>query len=57
MVNKLCDLALVYASSADTKQVELAVVQELIDDGVVLKPFQPTVWRSSVLDARGKAAE
>jgi type II secretory pathway predicted ATPase ExeA len=57
MVNKLCDLALVYASSADTKQVELAVVQELIDDGVVLKPFQPTVWRSSGLDARGKAAE
>jgi type II secretory pathway predicted ATPase ExeA len=37
VVNKLCDLSLVYAASADKPQVGLAIVKELIRDGLNLK--------------------
>ena len=36
MINKICDLALVYTASAGHKTVSLTVVKELISDGVIL---------------------
>nr|WP_243652013.1 AAA family ATPase [Primorskyibacter sedentarius] len=36
MVNKICDLALVYAATAEEKQVDADTVRELMDDGVIL---------------------
>ena len=38
VVNKICDLALVYASAADRHVVGVDLVDELIADGLVLKP-------------------
>ena len=37
MVNKICDLALVYAFSSDRQVVEAEIIDELIADGLVLK--------------------
>jgi len=37
VINKICDLALVYAASADHKVVSAAILNELINDGVVLQ--------------------
>ncbi|MFC0813339.1 ExeA family protein [Paracoccus panacisoli] len=37
MVNKICDLALVYASAADRRVVQPELIEELIADGLVLK--------------------
>lgn len=36
MVNKICDLSLVYAASAQKSQVDAALLDELIADGVIL---------------------
>ncbi len=41
MVNKFCELSLVYAAGADKKSVDQAIVQEVLDDGLVLLPTQP----------------
>lgn len=37
IVNKICDLALVYASAAGSQQVGAELIDELIDDGLVLR--------------------
>jgi type II secretory pathway predicted ATPase ExeA len=34
LVNQICDMALLYAWSAETKTVDAKVVQAVIDDGV-----------------------
>lgn len=39
VINKLCDMALVYASSGDEKKVDLITIKELTDDGIILKAF------------------
>jgi general secretion pathway protein A len=57
MVNKLCDLALVYAASADRDQVDVETLNELIADGLVLKPRQPPLFLTNRVDLRGEAAE
>ncbi|WP_422908473.1 ExeA family protein [Primorskyibacter sp. 2E233] len=36
VINKLCDLSMVYAASAGRKTVDLEVIEELLDDGIVL---------------------
>lgn len=41
VVNKICDLALVYAASADLPSVEVDIIQELMQDGVVLVTQRP----------------
>jgi type II secretory pathway predicted ATPase ExeA len=40
MINKICDLALVYTASAGHKTVSLTTIKELIRDGVIL-PTRP----------------
>jgi type II secretory pathway predicted ATPase ExeA len=37
IINKLCDLGLVYAASSGRKQVGLATVKELLSDGLLIK--------------------
>jgi type II secretory pathway predicted ATPase ExeA len=57
MVNKLCDLAMVYAASAGRDQVDVATVKELIADGLILKPRQLPLFLTNRVDIRGEAAE
>ncbi len=57
MVNKICDLALVYASSAGDAQVSVETIEEMISDGLILNPPQPLFLRGPGIDALGKAAE
>lgn len=38
LVNKICDLALVYAASADLPSVGAEIIRELVEDGVILAP-------------------
>ena len=38
LVNKLCDFCLVYAATEDRRTVDRDVVQEVLDDGIYLRP-------------------
>ena len=40
MINKLCDLAMVYASSAGYAKAGLGTIRELFRDGLILKPYK-----------------
>jgi len=44
LVNKYCDLALVYAAATRSKTVELDILQELMNDGVVVKTEDPPLF-------------
>ena len=57
IVNKLCDLGLVYAASANRRQVSLATVRELIRDGLLIKTQPLPLILTDRLDSPGKAAE
>ena len=57
IVNKMCDLALVYAASADRKQVGLPTVKELIRDGILIKTHPLPLFLREPLNKTGKAAE
>ncbi|MGC9420015.1 MAG: ExeA family protein, partial [Rhodovulum sp.] len=57
VVNKLCDLALVYASSAGETTVNAGTIKELIRDGLILKPFREPLVLTNPLDGFRKAAE
>ncbi|WP_299681718.1 AAA family ATPase [uncultured Roseobacter sp.] len=57
MINKLCDLALVYASAADQQKAGLGVVRELYRDGLILKPAEPPLYLTNRIDVPQKAAE
>ena len=57
VVNKLCDLALVYAASADQAKVGLSTIRELIRDGLILKPFRAPYSLTDRIDPIEKAAE
>lgn len=41
MVNKVCDLALVYAASAGADVVDVDVIEELMNDGIIIPLDQP----------------
>lgn len=57
MINKLCDLALVYASSAGESTVEIGTIRELISDGLILKPYRETYVLTNPIDGAEEAAE
>lgn len=57
VINKLCDLALVYAASANQDRVGSETIQELIRDGLILKPFREALFLTNRVDALWKAAE
>lgn len=50
VVNKLCDLALVYAASSGADKVGLPIVRELINDGIVLPAASPPLFLTERLD-------
>lgn len=56
-INKLCDLALVYAASADDAVVDESIVNELIQDGVILKPPSPLLVLTGRVDIPEDAAD
>lgn len=57
VVNKLCDLALVYAASAGHDKVGVATIRELVRDGLFLKPLADPLVLTQPFDSFGKAAE
>mgnify|MGYP001791786929 CR=1 FL=1 len=50
MINKICDLALVYAASADEQAVSQTLVRELIEDGVILTEPMPTLLLTNTVN-------
>ncbi|MRU15662.1 ATPase [Roseovarius sp. A21] len=57
VVNKLCDLALVYASSAGEEKVGAGAIQELVQDGLILKPYREPHLLTNRIDCDGKGSE
>lgn len=59
VINKLCDLALVYAASAEESRVGISTIKELIRDGLILKPFREPHFLTNRIDpdSFAKAAE
>lgn len=57
MINKLCDLALVYASSAGEDKVGVGTIKELIQDGLILKPYRGPRLLNAPIAGAGKVAE
>lgn len=44
LINKICDLALVYASASEHRAVGVDTINELIHDGVLIKVHQPELY-------------
>lgn len=57
IVNKMCDLALVYAASSERTQVGLPTVKELIRDGILIKTHPMPLFLREPFNKPGKAAE
>ncbi|WP_299964546.1 AAA family ATPase [uncultured Roseobacter sp.] len=57
MINKLCDLALVYAAAAGKDKAGLGVIRELFEDGLILKPAEPPLYLTNPINVPHKAAE
>lgn len=57
VINKLCDLALVYAAGAGQKKVSLGVIRELHKDGIILNPGPPPLYLTNRIDIPRKVAE
>lgn len=57
MINKICDLALVYASSAGKNPVDAETIRELMDDGLILKPYDETYFMTNRVNDTDRAAE
>ena len=57
LVNKLCDLALVYAATAGETEVDVDTIRELFEDGLVLAPAATPLFLNNRIDIPRKAAE
>lgn len=57
MVNKICDLALVYTASAGHKSVSLTTIKELVRDGVILPTRPLPLYLKNPIEIPEKAAE
>lgn len=57
IINKLCDLGLVYAASSNRNQVGLATVKELLRDGLLIKTRPAPLFLTNRIDEPGKVAE
>ena len=57
IINKICDLALVYAASAGQRSVDLATIMELMRDGVILQAYTGPLFLTERSDETRKAAE
>lgn len=57
LVNKICDVALVYAANAGQKTATLHVLEEVISDGLVMLPSNRPFFLSNRMRLPGRAAE
>lgn len=57
IINKLCDLALVYATATSDHQVGLDVVREVLEDGLVLTSYEAPLFLTNRVDLPKEAAE
>jgi len=57
MINKLCDLALVYAATGNKQKVSVHTVREIFKDGLILQPADPPLFLCNPIAETGKAAE
>lgn len=57
MINKICDLALVYTASAGHKTVSVTTIKELIRDGVILPTRPLPLYLKNPVELQEKAAE
>lgn len=57
IINKLCDIALVYAASAEQPRVNLETIRELLDDGLILQSEKAPFMLTNRVDIVEKAAE
>ena len=57
IINKLCDMSLVYAATASQKQVDAETVREVLADGLMLTTRTPPLLLTHPLDVSTKAAE
>ena len=57
VINKICDLALVYTASAGHQVVSISTVKELIRDGIILPVQPPPLVLTNRIDLREKAAQ
>lgn len=57
MVNKLCDLALVYAASVKDQRIDLVKIKEITQDGLAFRSSHSILILSGPINDRGKAAE
>lgn len=57
IVNNLCDLSLVYAASAGEKQVNVATVNEIIRDGLILRVNNDPLYLTDPTHIPNRAAE
>lgn len=56
MINKLCDLGLVYAASAGRDQVDIRTMRELNRDGIILPIREPTLVLTNPWDPAKESA-
>ena len=57
VINKICDLAMVYATSAGRDRVDLNMVQEVLEDGLILKSQSSPLVLTSRVNRFDEAAE
>jgi len=57
MINKLCDLSLVYGATAGLKMVELETVREVLQDGLVLTSYKAPLYLTNPIHQSEKAAQ
>ncbi|SEW44247.1 type II secretion system protein A [Cognatiyoonia koreensis] len=57
VINKICDLALVYASGEEHKVVSVETISELVRDGVIMQTFTGPLILFKHAQDTGKAAE
>ena len=57
MINKICDLALVYTASAGHKAVSLTTIKELVRDGIILPTRPLPLYLTNPVEIPQKAAE
>lgn len=57
MINKLCDLALVYAAADGRSKAGLDIITELFDDGIVLKSAAPMLYLTNRIDIPQKVVK
>ena len=57
MINKICDMALVYTASAGHKTVSITTIRELIRDGLILPTRSLPLYLKNPINLPEKAAE